>query len=66
MNNNNKKRKKLSNLKPRTYKIYGIFNFITDDLIYVNLDMEKTTLEFELEGYDSEQYDIISFDVVVS
>ena len=56
---------KLLKLKPKKYRVYGIFNTKKEKLIYVNLDVEKVKLEFELEGYDDD-YDIISFDVVIT
>ena len=60
-----KKCASLNNLKPRKYRIYGIFNFETNELTCVNLDVEQVELEFSIGDYNPENYDIISFDVVV-
>lgn len=59
------KKQQLNRLSPKKYRIYGIFDFDLNRLIYVNLDIEKVIFEFDLEGYDSEKYDIISFDVIL-
>jgi hypothetical protein len=63
-----KKTKKaaLSKVSPKKYIIYGIFDFDTQSLISVGLDLDKIVFEFELEGYDEEKFDVISFKVVVS
>ena len=56
----------LAELPPKEYTIYGIFDFNTQSLISVGLDLDKVVFEFELEGYDEEKFDVISFEVVVS
>jgi len=63
---NRKKSDQLSNLKPRRYRIYGIFNFKTNKLIYVNLDQELTELEFDMSNYDLEIFDVVSFYVLLA
>jgi len=60
-----RKQEQLTKLKPNQYRIYGIFDFKSDKLVYVHMDYEQTELEFEIGDYDSEQYDIVSFDVVL-
>ena len=56
----------LSKIHPKRYTIYGIFDFKAKELIHVGLDVDKVVFEFELEGYDEENFDVISFDVVVA
>jgi hypothetical protein len=60
-----KQKKQLDKLKPRKYRIYGILNFVERKLVYVDLDMEKVVFEFDLEGYDKENFGIVSFIVVL-
>jgi hypothetical protein len=57
---------KLEKYGPHSYTIYGIFNFQIEKLVYVNLDFDKVMFEFDLEGYSSEQFDVISFDVILT
>jgi len=59
------KKQKLSQLSPKKYRVYGIFNFETNTLICVDLDIENVLFEFDIEGYNPSQYDIISFDVML-
>lgn len=54
---------KLSSHRNIKYKIYGIFNFKTNKLIYVNLDEEQTELEFTLSNYDAEWHDTVILEV---
>jgi len=58
-----KKKDLLDKIKPRDYRIYGIFDFQKKQLIYIHLDEEQVELEFELSGYDEERYDIVEFNV---
>lgn len=60
------KRAQLKQLQPKTYRIYGIFNFKTEALVFVDLDLEKVAFEFDLEGYADTEFGIISFKVVVT
>ena len=60
------KENQLQKLDPNAYRIYGIYNFRTEKLMYVNLELDKVMLEFDLEGYDRESYDIVLFDVVLT
>ena len=64
--NKDKKRNKLDGLTPKVYLIYGIFNFKSGELIYVDLDLDKITFEFDLEGYDTNEFDIVSFKVLIA
>jgi hypothetical protein len=59
------KKQQINKLSPKRYKIYGIFDFNSNRLVYVDLDIEKVMFEFDLEEYDIEQYDIISFNIVL-
>ena len=59
------KKQQINKLNPKKYKIYGIFDFNSNKLVYVDLDIGQVMFEFDLEGYDVEQYDIISFGVVL-
>lgn len=63
---NSSKKDKLSKLKAKVYQIYGIFDFKKMKLVYVNIDYEKTEMEFDLELYDDERYDIVTFSVAIS
>lgn len=62
-----KKTKKdaFSKVLPKKYIIYGIFDFNTQSLISVGLDLDEIVFDFELEGYDEDKFDVISFEVVV-
>ena len=60
-----KKKKLLETVKPKKYRIYGIFDFQTKKLLYINLDAEMVDLEFKLSGYDEDRYDIVEFDVLL-
>jgi hypothetical protein len=57
------KKEILKALKPSTYKIYGIYDFQEKRLVYVHLDEEQVELEFDLEDYDGERFDVVSFEV---
>ena len=65
MDDEKSKDKILKKLQPHTYQIYGIFDFRSKELIYVNLDYEDVELQFELAGY-GDGFDIIKFSVVVT
>lgn len=60
------KKQQLQKLKPRKYRIYGIFNFKDRKIVYVDLDLDKIEFEFDLEGYDPETHDIVSFDIMLA
>jgi hypothetical protein len=62
----NNKQKQLQSLKPRKYKIYGIFNFRQKKLVNVDLDMDKVLFEFDLAGYSEESHDIVAFEVLLA
>lgn len=66
MSTDKQKKQQLEELKPRKYRIYGIFNFVERKLVYVDLDMEKVVFEFDLEGYDEENFGIVSFFVMLA
>lgn len=57
------KQKVLKELSAKKYKIYGIFDFQEEVLVYVHMKLEQVELEFDLEGYDSERFDVVSFDI---
>jgi len=52
-------------LKPLKYRIYGIFDYQNDSLIYINLNKDDVDLEFALENYNKDRYEIISFDITI-
>ncbi len=60
-----KKDKRLKNLKPKQYCLYGIFNFKTSNLIYVSMDEESAEMAFDLNNYDAD-HDIVSFKVLLT
>lgn len=66
MSTDKQKKQQLEVLKPRKYRIYGIFNFVERKLVYVDLDMDKVVFEFDLEGYDEENFGIVSFFVMLT
>jgi hypothetical protein len=53
-------------VKPKTYTIYGIFDFQKNRLLKISLIQEDLELEYDLEGYDSDRYDIVSFQIKVT
>jgi len=63
MNNKSKKREQLNKLKPKTYRIYGIFNFKTNNLVYVSMTQELAETEFDFSDFDPNDFDIVSFNV---
>ena len=66
MSNDKQKKKQLETLKPRKYRIFGIFNFMERKLVHVDLDMDKVVFEFDLAGYDEENFGIVSFFVMLA
>lgn len=66
MNSDKNKKQQLKDLKPKKYKVYGIFNFQLEKLVYIDLDADKVVFEFEIEGYKLDEYDIVSFDILLS
>ncbi len=66
MSTDKQKKQQLEELKPRKYRIYGIFNFVERRLVHVDLDMDKVVFEFDLAGYDEENYGIVSFFVMLT
>ena len=60
------KKGQLEKLKPKRYRIYGIFNFKTNKLIQVSMDIESVDLDFDISDYDTEVFDIVSFDVLLA
>lgn len=62
---NTNKEKLLRELNPKVYQIYGIFDFKTEELIYVSLDYDEVELQFEMGDY-GEDADIICFTVIVN
>lgn len=55
----------LKKLQLKRYRIYGIFNFETEEMIYVTLSLDDAAFQFDLEGYDEAKFGVISFDVMV-
>jgi len=62
---NEKKEHVLKELRPKTYQIYGIFNFVSKTLVYVSMDYDEVELQFEMADY-GEDFDVIRFDVIVT
>jgi len=62
---NHKKNKGLMEIKPMKYKIYGIFNLKTSKLVYVSMDIDQVELEFDLSNYDVDEYNLVSFTVLL-
>ena len=58
-----RKRTQLKKLKLKKYKIYGIFDFKADKLVYVTMDADNAEMELELGDYDPENYDIVCFEI---
>jgi hypothetical protein len=59
------KKELLDKIQPSNYRIYGIFDFTKEELVYVHLDQDQVELEFELSGYSSDRYDIVEFEVIL-
>ena len=59
------KQEQLGKIKLKRYRVYGIFDFQNERLVYVGLDMEAVQLEYDIEEYNEEQFDIVSFDVLL-
>lgn len=66
MNSHAKKKKHRTKSAHNKYQIYGIFNREENKIVYVDLDMDNVLFEFELEGYNSETHDVISFGISLS
>lgn len=60
------KKVQLRNLKPKRYQIYGIFNFKTNKLIHVSMEQDVVEFEFDMSDYDTNIFDIVSFDVLLN
>lgn len=60
------KKSQLAKLKPNRYRIYGIFDFTVNELVYVNMDVDQTEMEFDIGDYDPERHDIVSFDLILT
>lgn len=63
---NRSKKSTLSKILAQTYIIYGIFDFEKKSLVQVGLDLDEIIFAYELEGYDEDKFDVISFKVIVS
>ena len=59
------KNKKLENLKPKKYRIYGIFNFKTNRMVYISMDSEMVDFEFDMNNYNSTDFDVVEFDILI-
>ena len=59
------KQEQIGKIKLKRYRIYGIFDFQNDLLIYVGLDLDGVQFEYDIEDYDEERFDIVSFDVLL-
>jgi hypothetical protein len=59
------KEEQIGKIKLKRYRVYGIFDFQSELLVYVGLSMESVQLEYDIEEYDEERYDIVSFDVLL-
>lgn len=55
----------LGKIRLKRYRVYGIFDFENERLVYVGLDIESVQLEYDIEEYNEEQFDIVSFDVLL-
>ena len=65
MSGKKKTRKSVHKISPNQYRIYGIFDFQEEKLIYINLNLEETEFEFDITDYDSKRYSIVKFDVML-
>lgn len=55
----------LKKLQSKVYLIYGIFDFKNEELIYISLDEADVELKFDLEGYDDEDFGVITVKIMV-
>ncbi len=57
---------KKEKLTSKQINIYGIFDFKNCDLVYIDLSEEKVLFEYDLEGYDPNQYEILTLVVTLN
>lgn len=60
------KKPNLRNKKLKEYRIYGIFNYTKNKLVFVHLDKEQVDLEYNLGDYDEADCKQINFKVAFS
>jgi hypothetical protein len=58
------KDKRMVKVKPKRYRIYGIFNFKTRKLVYVSLSLDLVEFEFGLGEY-GENCGTVSTDIIL-
>lgn len=63
MGDKQRKQEKLKKLKRKVYTIFGIFNFKSEELVYINISQEMVELEYDMSDYDETIFDIVSFKV---
>ena len=59
------KKKQLDAVKPKSYRIYGIFDFETNELLHVDMKPDMVMLLLELDYPDDERYDMVEFEVIL-
>lgn len=60
------KKKSTKAKKTKSYRIYGIYDFKKNRLVQVSLKREDVEMEYEFEGYELPQFDIISFKIDIA
>jgi len=61
-----KKRKVLPKIEPTSYCMYGIIDRHTDKLVYVSLDQNSAEDELDFGEYDQDDFDLVSFNIILS
>ena len=59
------KRKSLPKIELTSYCLYGIIDGNTNNLVYVSLDQLAVEDEFDFGEYDQDNFDIVSFDILL-
>lgn len=57
--------KLVKQIKEKTHRIYGIFDFKLKTLVSVDLDQESIELKYDLQNYDESRFKIVTFEVML-
>lgn len=63
MDKSRKTAAKISVVKSKKYRIYGIFDFKKKKLLSVDLSLEHIELEYDLGDYDKDNCNVIEFEI---
>lgn len=65
MKKKTKKSKPLQDLELTSYCIYGIIDRHTNKLVYVSLDQNSAEDELDFGEYDQDDFDLVSFNIML-